>query len=62
MIGKAINFLANGQDHICTEKTFAQSKHVWLVKDSIRLFNAGCTTVLFKDLYYVLSKVAPLKW
>jgi len=62
MIRKVINFAANGQDHICTEKTFAHSKRVWLVKDSIRLFNASCTTVLFKALYYVLSKVAPLKW
>lgn len=61
MIGKVINFLENGQDHICTEQTFAQSKRVWLVEDSIRLFNASCTTALFKDSYYVLPKVAPLK-
>lgn len=59
MIGKVINFVANGQDHICTEKTFAQSKCVWLVTDSIRRCNASYTTVLFKDMYYVLSKVAP---
>lgn len=62
MILKVINFMANGHDYICTEKAFAQSKWVWLVKDSIRLFNASCTTVLFKDSYYVLSKVTPLKW
>lgn len=48
---------------LCLHRESLCPRKACVVCDSIRLHNSySCTTALFKGLYYVLSKVAPLKW